>query len=119
MDELQQCKTPIAAPLPENDSASIYRDTIRAQLNAIAAAVQLALRDADLMQPVFFSVPSSGNAILTFGTPLDPSEVEWSRISTIICTIVGQKTGLEGLTGRELPCSVAAGTMAVADLIAG
>jgi hypothetical protein len=119
MDELQQCKTPIAAPMPENDSAATYRDTIRAQLNAIAAAVQLALRDADLAQPVFFSVPSSGKAILTFGTPLDPSEADWNRISAIICTIVGEKTGLEGLTGRELPCAVAAGMMAVADLQAG
>jgi hypothetical protein len=104
---------------PQPTSASTYRDRITEQLNDIAAAVQLALRDANLMQPVFFSVPSSGNAILTFGTPLDPSELEWSRISTIICTIVGQKTGLKGLIGRELPCSVAAGTMAAADLQAG
>jgi hypothetical protein len=118
MDE-QHFHPAIAAAIPEKDSASTYRATIREQLNVIAATVQLALRDADLAQPVFFSVPSSGKAILTFATPLDPSEADWNRISAIICAIVGEKTGLEGLTARKLPCSVAAGTMGAADLLAG
>jgi hypothetical protein len=104
--------------MPAKDRPSRYRDTIREQLDAIAAAVQLALQDADLAQPVFFSVPSSGDAILIFASPLDPSDDDWNRIGAIVNAIVGERTGLVGLTGRELPCSVATGTMAIADLAA-
>jgi hypothetical protein len=47
-----------AAAMAASDSASTYRDTITEQLDAIVAAVQLALRDAELSQPVFLSMPS-------------------------------------------------------------
>lgn len=110
---------PLHVTMPAKDPASRSRDTIREQLDALAAAVQLALQDANLAQPVFFSVPSSGEAILIFASPLDPSDADWNRISAIVNAIVGERTGVVGLTARDLPCSIAAGTMAVADLQAG
>lgn len=106
------------APARE-DLPTTFREMMTERLNAIIAAVQLALREADLAQPIFFSVPSSGQAMLTFATPLDPSEVDWKRISAIVCRIVGEQVGMEGLQGRPLPCAVAAGTMGAADLLAG
>jgi hypothetical protein len=109
----------VANAVQKTDPASTDRAWIRDQLDAIAAAVQIALWDADLAQPVFFCVPSSGDAILTFATPLDPSDADWNKISAIVSGIVGEKTALSGLTTRDLRCSVATGAMAVADFHAG
>jgi hypothetical protein len=115
----QQRRNRKTAVTPAQDSASTSRDTIRAKLDDIAAAVHLALLDANLAQPVFLSIPSGGTAILTFATPLDPCDADWDRIGAIVRATVGEKTGVEGLIGRELACAVAAGSMAMADLHAG
>jgi hypothetical protein len=103
------------APVPEDQPAT-FREMMKEQLNTIAAAVQAALREADLPHPIFFSVPSGGPAMITYATPLDPSEEVWKRISAIVCRVVGEQVGVEGLQGRPLPCAMAAGTMGAADL---
>lgn len=106
------------APGPE-DLPTTFREIMKERLDIIAAAVQVALREADLAHPIFFSVPSGGPAMITYATPLDPSEEDWKRISAIVCRIVGEQVGVQGLQGRPLPCAVAAGTMGAADLLAG
>ncbi len=35
-------------------------------------------------------------------SPVDPSDDEWLRIDQIVCTIVGQKIGVDTLNGREV-----------------
>jgi hypothetical protein len=95
------------------------RATIRTQLDALAAAIERALRAADLACPVFFSIPSSGEAILSFATPLDPCDEDWRRICAIICGIIHDTTGVDGLCGRDLPCAMAASAIGVAELGVG
>ena len=67
--------------------------------------------------PVFFSVPSSGNALATFATPGDPSEEDSHRASDIILGIVGSKLGIEGLRTNALPCVPSGVHMGTADII--
>jgi hypothetical protein len=106
----------IPSPVSE-DTQTTLREEIKEQLTAIAAAVQVALRETDLAYPVFFSIPSSGRAILTYATPCDPCDADWQRMSAIVCGIVSEAIDVEGLQGRELPCAVATGTMGAADLL--
>lgn len=115
----QTIRQTTTAPMPEEDLPTTFRAMMKERLNTIAAAVQVALREADLTPPIFFSVPSGGPAMITYATPLDPSEEDWKQISAIVCRIVGEQVGVEGLQGRPLPCAVAAGTMGAADLLVG
>jgi len=73
-------------------------------LDEVATEATAALKDAGLTMPLFFSVPSSGEVLLTFATPADPSDPDWARASQIVCNIVGTIIGMEGLCSRPLPC---------------
>jgi hypothetical protein len=86
-------------------------------LTEVAAEATAALNDAGLPMPLFFSVPSSGEALATFGTPGDPSEEDWHRASAIILGIVGRKLAIEGLRTNALPCVASGVHMGVADII--
>jgi hypothetical protein len=105
------------------DADRMYRDeqrnTLGSSLDQIASEVGAALSDAGIRIPVFFSVPSQGGAILTFATPLDPSEEEWARVSRIICPIVASKIGATSLRSQTLPCVAAGVSMGAADLLIG
>ena len=85
-------------------------------LNEIAAEATTALTDAGLCMRVFFSVPSSGEALATFATPGDPSDADWRRASVIICGLVARKLGIEGLRTNELPCAASGVHMGAADI---
>jgi hypothetical protein len=87
------------------------RQELSSALEQIAAEVTVALADVDLEIPVFFTVPSTGEAFVTFMTPADPTNADWSRACDVICGIVGSKVGIENLYSRHLPC-VGAGTAA-------
>jgi hypothetical protein len=78
------------------------RDRLRMSIDQIAAEVTTALCDESLSMQVFFAVPSSGSALLTFATPNDPTDKTWGHASKIICGIVGNKIGVSGLFGRLL-----------------
>ena len=86
-------------------------------LTEVAAEATAALNDAGLSMPLFFSVPSSGGALATFGTPGDPSEEDWHRACNIVTGIVGGKLGIEGLWANALPCVASGVHMGAADII--
>jgi hypothetical protein len=93
------------------------RNKMIACLPEVAAEATAALNDAGLSMPLFFSVPSSGEALATFATPGDPSEEDWRRVSDIIIKIVGSKLGIEGLRTSALPCVASCVHMGAADII--
>jgi hypothetical protein len=79
------------------------RQKMISYLAEVAAEAAIALKDAGLSMQVFFSVPSSGEALATFATPADPCEKDWALASEIIARIVGGKLGLGGLRTNALP----------------
>jgi hypothetical protein len=109
---------PIAAP---DTSISIgrakQRQKLASSLSEIASEVTMALRDASLIIPVFFTVPSGGRSYLSFATAVDPSDEDWTRACQIICSIVASKIGVPNLCCRALPCVAAGGPMGAADLL--
>ena len=105
--------------LPADDGQDSIRETIRRSLNEIAAQLNSALIAAGIACPVYICVPSSGDALVTFATPLDPSNDEWERVSQIACQIVSKKTGITRLRNRGLVCAMAGTAMGAAELAVG
>jgi hypothetical protein len=89
------------------------RDRLSVSIDQIAAEVTTVLCDESLRIPIFFAIPSSGSALLTFATTADPTDQTWERVSKIVCQIVGNTIGVTGLIGRPLT-SAATGVATVA-----
>jgi hypothetical protein len=94
------------------------REMIRHSLNEIANDVGMALRDAGLRFPVYLTVPSSGDALATFATPLDPSDDDWAAASGIVSRIVSKTLGDIPLRNRPQECAMARAAMSAADVTA-
>jgi hypothetical protein len=103
--------------LPAEDRVENQRETIRQSLNDITAELNSALVAARLAYPVYLCVPTSGNVLLTFASPLDPDDNEWARITEIALEIVSRKIGVTSLQTRALACGMAGATMGAAELI--
>jgi hypothetical protein len=88
-------------------------------LDAIASEVTTALQETGLTMPIFFTVPSAGDALLIYATPLDPSDSDWLRAGEIVIDIIGNKIDGVKLRHRELPCAAAGVMMGAADLCIG
>lgn len=73
--------------LSADDRLDAHREVIRLSLDEIAAEVETALRGASLDFAVYLVVPSSGNAIVTIATPLDPLDADWAEASTIVGSV--------------------------------
>ena len=71
---------------------SSQRQFLAASLKDIEIKVRTALDDAGLAVEVFFTIPSSGEALLTLATPADPSDPDWPRANQIVCDIVGRSS---------------------------
>ena len=100
----------------ERDWFADRRHQLKELLDAIASEVTSALKDAGFKFPIFLTVPSLGETLLTFATPLDPSHQDWQKATQMVCSIVGAKIGLEGLRSREVPCVASGIAMSAADL---
>jgi len=101
------------------DGIDAQREVIRQSLDEIANDVGMALRDAGLRFPVYLTVPSGGDALVTFATPLDPSDNDWLQASTIVSRIVSKTLGDIPLRNRHQECAMARATMSAADVTAG
>ena len=99
-----------------NDGLDEMRMSLKEQLPAIALEIEVALKDAGLNYPVFLCVPSSGRAVATVATALDPADDEWDRIGAITRQIIAKRPGIRGLSSTELTCAAANHTMTVVDL---
>jgi hypothetical protein len=105
--------------LPTYDDQENVREVLRRLLNEIAAQLNSTLIAAGIACPVYICVPASGEALVTFATPLDPSDDEWNRVSQIACQIVSEKTGITQLRSRGLVCAMAGTAMGAAELAVG
>ena len=93
------------------------REILTRSLNEIATEIGMTLRDSGLDFPIFIPVREDGDALATIATPLDPSDEDWQRASTIVCQIIISKAiGCEKLRGRPLACAIARSTIAAADV---
>src|SRR5437763_343901 len=90
------------------------RKAIRQSLDAIANDIGMALRDVGLTFPVFLTVPNSGHSLVTFATPIDPTDGDWSRVTAIVCQTIQSRTGAGKLHGRALQCAMARAPMSAA-----
>ena len=103
----------IEATDTERNCCAQYREQLISLLPQIASDVTAALTAAGLHIPVFFCIPRSGDSLLTFATPVDPSDAEWERITDIIRDAVEDTSGIDKLAVRELHC-IAAGLPVIA-----
>jgi hypothetical protein len=101
----------------EEEHRNEQRRRLTICLDTIVLEVEGALADAGLSRfPVYFCVPSGGPSLLSFITPLDPSDSDWERIGQIICPIVGGKIDSETLSAYEMPCAAASVRIGAAGL---
>jgi len=91
--------------LTDDDDVTRCRARARNLLTEITRQVRQALDDAGISLDVFVMIPSSGNAIATFGTAADPADEVWDRASKIIASIVGESVGLTRTRCREVACA--------------
>jgi hypothetical protein len=89
---------------PSLDEAD-YRERAAAKLDQIARDARETLAYQGIDTPLFFLVPNSGNAILMFGTILDPNDDEWNRVAEIVAPIVQQSVGLDRVRCRPTACA--------------
>jgi hypothetical protein len=94
----------------DDDDLETQRSIIRKSLAEIRDDIAIKMLDANLQFPLGIAVPSCG-ALLTIMTPNDPTDEEWSDVSTIACQVVAAK--LEGmrLRCRELICAMTNATI--------
>ena len=104
-----------------DDKIEGEREIIRKALTEIVQEVGNRMREAGLTYPVFMTVPSSGNAIMTMATPVDQSNDgcdEWPQITAIIQKILSDRLDGVALWSHELPCAMVNTPMNAADVIA-
>jgi hypothetical protein len=98
-----------------DDKVEAKRKIIRRALDEITAEVASKMRGENLHSSVNIVVPSR-HSLATIAGPLDlPTEV-WSRVSEIVCEVIGQKLGREGLRGRPLARATATAKLIAADV---
>jgi hypothetical protein len=94
--------------LTDDERVAAHRERAKAKLNQIAQQTRQALTQQGMDTSVYFLVPHSGDAIVTFGTAGDPSDDEWNRVAEIVSSIVRQTVGLDRTRCREVMCATTA-----------
>jgi len=82
------------------------REIIRDTLSVIIVEIEARLCEAGLDLPICLAVPNSGDAIITMATPLDPTEVDWSRAVEVVCRIVSECLGGLNLRRQDAICGM-------------
>src|ERR1700733_6010024 len=91
--------------LADDCDVTAHRARAAAKLGQIAQQARQALEERGIDIGLFFFVPHSGNAVLTFGTPGDPTDPEWEQVGTIVSAIVREATGIGRTRCREIACA--------------
>lgn len=81
-----------------------YRDRARVNLDQIARDAKRLLAENGIEISLFFMIPNSGHSVLTFGTPADPTDDLWNKVTEIVSAIVRQSIGLAQIICRNLQC---------------
>jgi hypothetical protein len=92
------------------------RAIVRLALDEIATEANIALRESGLSFPVGLAIPSSGYALITMITPIDPSEEDWAQATGIVRHIVSSKLGGIRMRSQPLPCTMVNATMGAAEV---
>jgi hypothetical protein len=92
--------------LDVDDSTEAKREIIRQSLDKITVDITNGLRQANLNYPLYICIPSSGHAVVSIMTPLDPSNEDWCHISDIVRGIISEYLDGLGLRSVELPCTM-------------
>ena len=82
-----------------------YRERATELLDQIAQQAKQALSDASIDIELFFMVPRSSKAILTFGTLADPPDDLWNRVSEAVSCVVRNSLGIERTRCRGVACA--------------
>lgn len=92
-----------------NGHTAQYRGRATVCVDEIARRTKVALTERGILLDVFFVVPNSGEAIISFGTTVepDPSDQEWEIVSDMICDIVSDVVGVDRLRTRNMACAAA------------
>jgi osmotically-inducible protein OsmY len=96
-----------------DDKVEAKRKIIRRSLDEITAEVTSKMRGENLHSSVNIVVPSR-HSLVTIAGPCDSSSEERSRLSSIVCEVIGQKLGREGLRGRPLAHATATAKLSAA-----
>lgn len=81
--------------LTDEGDQGTYQERATAMLDLIAQQTKLALFEAGIELDIFFLVSQNSRAILTFGTPTDPSDDLWARVGEIVSCVVRNTLGIE------------------------
>jgi hypothetical protein len=94
--------------IEDNESVAAQRARARNLLPQITQQVKQALYDASIEIDVFLMIPTTGDAIATFGTLTDPPDELWTSVGEIVCAVLGKTVGLQRARCRELACATTA-----------
>ena len=94
--------------IENDDGVRAYRARARNLLPQITQEVKQALDEASIEMDVFMVIPTTGDAVVTFGTAIDPPDEVWTRVSDIVCSIIRKAVGLDRAKCRELACATTA-----------
>ena len=94
--------------IEDDDSVVAQRARARNLLSHITQQVKKALNEASIEIDVFLMIPTTGDAIATFGTLTDPPDELWNSVGEIVCAVLGKTVGLERARCRELACATTA-----------
>jgi hypothetical protein len=98
-----------------DDKVEANRKIIRRALDEIIVAVEQAMQRENLRSRIQIVVPSR-YSLVTIAGPCDSSSDERSRLSAIVCEVIGQKLGRDGLRGRPLDRATATAKLIAADV---
>ena len=102
--------------LTNDDQLETQRSIIRQSLDELPSELGIAMRAANMNYPIGLAVPTSGEALITMVTPVDPSDDDWSHATAIVRQIVAKRLGGIRLRSRPLTCAMANAPMNAAEI---
>jgi hypothetical protein len=94
--------------MEDEEGVAAQRARARNLLPQITQQVKQALHEASIEIDVFLMIPTTGDAIATFGTLTDPPGELWNSVGEIVCAVLGKTVGLKRARCRGLACATTA-----------
>jgi len=88
-----------------DDILETQRARVLAELDEIARTTKKALGEAEISISLFFMVPSTGTAILTYGTASDPDEELWDSVRSVVTSVLQEIVDLGSPNFRDVACA--------------
>ena len=89
----------------DDDVVEAKRARASAELDQITRTAKQALVHAGIDLELFFMVPRSGNAILSYGTTGDPDDIIWDGVRDIIFAVLRDTIDLERPQSHAVLCA--------------